>query len=305
MSTDYLYPWRYSFYYKKAVKLRALQEELAGAYQYQRMRCPMHLSIGQEHWLPVFGGCIRKGDRIFSSHRSHSMYMAVSNKFEKLIAELHGLEDGCLKGKGGSMHLKDLEAGLESSTPIVGSSLGISLGSALASKHLDQDVLTVAYFGDGACEEGILHEALNLASVHQLPILFLCENNIFSCNTAIDKRQPSNRMTRFADAHCIHSVRIEYGASFESIHEKLQLASQAARQEPVFVEINTFRLYEHCGHLPDPDQGDRSKFNYTDYCNRDPINLLLGAYDELQKEYREFRSLYKSMIESFQEVEIG
>ena len=112
----------------KAVEIRAIQLAVANSYSNQMMRCPVHLSIGQEYWLPLIKHFKKSNDRFFSSHRSHSLYLALSNDVDSYFSELFGLSDGVTKGKGGSMHLKSLENGLEASIPIVGSSIGIALG---------------------------------------------------------------------------------------------------------------------------------------------------------------------------------
>ena len=171
MSTKF--PAKYKDFYEKIVSYRAIGEALADSYSRKCMRCPVHLSIGQEFWLPLLKKQFRDKDRCFSSHRSHSMYMALECDIECLIAELHGSAKGALSGKGGSMHLKDLDNGLEQSNPVVGSGIGFSLGSALASKIKGDDIMTVAYFGDGACEEGILHESLNLAEFKTANTIYL------------------------------------------------------------------------------------------------------------------------------------
>ena len=187
-------------YIRKCIEFRAIEEAIAFQYTNQKMRCPVHLSIGQEYWLPFLKKNIFSSLRCYSSHRSHSMYLALDGNIPALIDELYGLDTGCLKGKGGSMHLKDLNAGLEASIPIVGSSLPLALGSAFSAMHAKKELISIAYFGDGACEEGVLHECLNFASIHNLPILFLCENNRYSCNTVLDRRQPSENMCRFPKA---------------------------------------------------------------------------------------------------------
>ena len=126
------YPAKYINNYKRAIEIRALQLAIAESYDQSRMRCPVHLSIGQEYWLPVLQQHLKQGTRCYSTHRSHSMYMAVGGCEKKLILELLGEAGGTVRGIGGSMHLKELSLGLEASVPIVGSSIAMALGSALA-----------------------------------------------------------------------------------------------------------------------------------------------------------------------------
>jgi len=284
------------------VDMRALQVSIASAYKRQRMRCPVHLSIGQEYWLPTFGRLLPKQRRIFSTHRSHSMYMAVGASPYELIAELHGLTTGCLQGLGGSMHLKSLENGLECSVPIVGSSLPLSIGSAFASKHLNSPILTVSYFGDAACEEGAFHESLNIASTYQLPILFVCENNSFSCNTPIPVRQPSPIMSRFSDSHCIKSYSFNHQDSLPTIQQILTSAFAEAMTQPVFLEIFSNRLYEHCGHLPDMTSGDRNELLYEQLVSQDLLSHISAHHSDLFTIYQSKLLYYSNLILQVEEM---
>lgn len=259
-------------YIDKAVVYRAIESALAYQYANQKIRCPMHLSIGQEYWLPFLKKNITGPVRCFSSHRSHSMYLALEGDISSMIAELYGLPTGCVLGRGGSMHLKDVNVGLEASIPIVGSSLPQALGSAFSAKHCKKHILTIAYFGDGACEEGVLHECLNYASANNLPIVFICENNLYSCNTILSRRQPSDIMSRFADAASIRTFQINGSFSFEQIDSVLNKAISASFTMPTFVEVRSYRLYEHCGYRVDKDMGDRVLSEYEHYEKIDPIS---------------------------------
>ncbi|KZR61074.1 thiamine pyrophosphate-dependent enzyme [Prochlorococcus sp. MIT 1306] len=266
-------------------KMRGLQEAISERYNLQLMRCPMHLSIGQEYWLPLVGKYSQKGDRFFSSHRSHSMYMALRGSVRAMIAELYGLEEGCTGGKGGSMHLKDLEVGLEASVPIVGSSIPLAVGSALSAKHSKKNILSVAYFGDGACEEGTLHECLNFCSVQKLPILFLCENNMYSCNTRIERRQPTKDMKRFAKAALIKSYEIRADNTYSKMNGILKECFSEAREKPIFLEINSYRLYEHCGNKKDESNGDRTISEYKEYEKYDLVSEMIRQFKEVKNAY--------------------
>lgn len=293
------FPAEYIEDYNLLGTFRGLQEAIADRYSSQMMRCPVHLSIGQEYWLPIIRRLVRNGDRCFSSHRSHSMYMALGGNFERLIAELHGLENGCVSGLGGSMHLKDISVGLEQSVPIVGSSIGLALGSALAAQKKNQDVLTVAYFGDGACEEGIVHEALNMSYVLNLPILFICENNAYSCNTHVRRRQSSSRMSRFADAHGIESVTIAQSMPYSLLNIKIEDAFRVARKKPYFLEVLSYRLYEHCGSSVDRDKGDRIESEYNTSLREDFYRLLRSRYPSVLACYQDAFAYYSSIIDEY------
>jgi len=263
-------------YINKAIIYRAIEMALAHQYANQKIRCPVHFSIGQEYWLPFLKKNLHGQARCFSSHRSHSMYLALEGDLHAMIAELYGLSTGCLMGRGGSMHLKDLKVGLEASVPIVGSSLPLALGSAFSSKHSKKQILTIAYFGDGACEEGVVHECLNYASANMLPILFICENNLYSCNTSLRRRQPSDDMTRFAEAAKITSFRLMSTDSFEKVDSILATSIAHSYSMPVFLEIRSYRLYEHCGHRIDRDCGDRTIAEYRLFEKLDPVSIEIN-----------------------------
>lgn len=293
------FPIEYLADYERIGQFRGLQQAIANKYVFQLMRCPVHLSIGQEYWLAPIQRLVAAGDRCFSSHRSHSMYMALGGDTERLIAELHGHPNGSLGGRGGSMHLKDLSVGLEQSVPIVGSSLALALGSALAAKQQGQDILTISYFGDGACEEGVLHESLNMSKILSLPILFICENNLYSCNTRWQNRQSSSNMSRFANAHGIRSETIESSMSYGEIVAKLTDAFHIGKQEPFFLEVYSYRLYEHCGHSVDNSNGDRTKEEYAQYASNDCFTLLCKEFPSVSDEYKESLMKCEQMIERY------
>jgi len=292
-----LFPEKYINEYRKCIEFRALQLAIAKRYENQEMRCPIHLSIGQEYWLPLIKSGFRFGDRCFSSHRSHSMYMALGGNIERMISELYGSPNGSLSGYGGSMHLKDLEVGLEASIPIVGSSIPLAIGSAFAAKHAKKDLMTIAYFGDGACEEGVFHESLNLASLYNLPILFICENNSYSCNTHYRRRQVNGEMKRYAKAFEIKSFDIRETYNYSNIESSLSNALKLARDKPIFLEINSYRLYEHCGHRIDTSAGDRTNKEFKYYSEKDPIVGMLREYEELRIELEELSVEYDNICE--------
>jgi len=270
-------------YINKAIKYRAIETAIAHQYENQKMRCPVHLSIGQEYWLPFLKKNIAGKVRCFSSHRSHSMYLALEGDIYSMIEELYGLQTGCIMGRGGSMHLKDLGVGLEASVPIVGSSLPLALGSAFSAKHSKQRILSIAYFGDGACEEGVLHECLNYASVNMLPILFICENNLYSCNTSLAKRQPADNMTRFADAARVKTFQFNSSDSFKKIDFVLSNSIASSYSAPVFLEIKSYRLYEHCGYRIDREFGDRTLSEYNLFEKLDPIAVEINRNSTSKK----------------------
>lgn len=172
--------------------IRMVGEKIAEEYPKQEMKCPVHLSIGQE--ASAVGVCanLKKGDVVFSNHRCHAHYLAKGGNLNKMIAELYGRATGCTGGWGGSMHLTDTSAGFLGSSSIVSGSISIAVGAALALKIQNKNNVSVAFFGDGAAEEGVFYESMNFASVMNLPIIFVCENNMLAVDTKLHIRQSNN-----------------------------------------------------------------------------------------------------------------
>ncbi len=231
------------------IRIRLIEEKIASEYKYQEIRCPVHLSIGQEA-IPVgISATLAPEDKIVSAHRSHAHYLAKGGSLKSLLAELYGKKTGCAKGKGGSMHLYDLEAGQVAAVPIVGSSVSIGTGIGWNLRLSKSDNLVVIYFGDGATEEGSLTESLNFAKLQNLPVLFVCENNLYSVYSPIKNRQPRDRnISMIVEGHGIPI----FNGDGNDVSEVLKLATTATnliRREngPVFLNLTTYRWLEHCG----------------------------------------------------------
>lgn len=236
------------------LRIRRVEEAIASRYHEQEMRCPVHLCIGQEAIAAGVCAAMGPGDRVFSNHRAHGHYLAKGGDLNAMIAELYGRATGCCGGRGGSMHLIDLGAGFMGATPIVGGTVPLAVGSAWASSLRQDGKVTVVFFGDGCFEEGVMHESMNFAALHQLPVVFVCENNGLSVYTPRKQRQPSRPIHRVAEAHGVTAV----AGNGNDAEEVLALARKAvdhARQGlgPQFLELSTYRWREHCG--PDFDDG--------------------------------------------------
>ena len=183
------------------LRIRRIEEALAQRYAEQEMRCPMHLCIGQEAIAVGVSASIGPDDMIFSNHRAHGHYLAKGGSLSGMVAELYGRKTGCCGGRGGSMHLIDLTVRFMGATPIVGGTVPLAVGSAWASQLKQSNQLTVVFFGDGCFEEGVVHESLNFAALHKLPVIFVCENNDFSVYTRRNERQPDRPIFELAKAH--------------------------------------------------------------------------------------------------------
>lgn len=233
---------------RSMLRIRRIEEALADRYAEQEMRCPMHLCIGQEAIAVGVCAALSAEDAVFSNHRAHGHYLAKGGNLDAMVAELYGRVGGCCGGRGGSMHLIDLDAGFLGATPIVGGTVPLAVGSAWAASLTQNRRLTVVFFGDGCFEEGVVHESMNFASLHKLPVIFVCENNNFSVYTHLDERQPERPIYRIAEAHGMAA----YTGDGNNVEEVLAIARNAvdlARQGqgPQFMELHTYRWREHCG----------------------------------------------------------
>src|ERR1700720_425294 len=173
------------------MRIRRTEETLAERYKEQEMRTPTHFSIGQE--AIAVGVCValNREDVVYSGHRCHAHYLAKGGDLVAMVAELYGKETGCARGRGGSVHLNDPAAGVIASSAILGQTMAVAVGTALAFAMDGRDDVAVTFFGDGTVEEGIFHESLNFAVMRRAPVLFVCENNGLSTHTRLDVRQPA------------------------------------------------------------------------------------------------------------------
>ena len=243
--------------------IRRVEEEICIRYgtvgDDQKMRCPVHLSIGQE--AVAVGVCsnLNKKDKIYSNHRCHAHYLAKGGDLSLMVREIYGKKGGCLDGRGGSMHLMDPTAGVMMSVPIVASAIPIAVGNALTEKIDNTGSVVVVFFGDGAVEEGAFHESLNFAAVQKLPVIFVCENNLYSVYTHISDRQPSRPIEMLGRAHGIksHHIKETDGISLNKNFKEIIMDARD-HSEPQFVAVDTYRAREHCGVNYDDHLGYRS-----------------------------------------------
>ena len=193
-----------------------------------------------------------------------------------MVAEIYGRVTGCCQGRGGSMHLVDIDAGFLGSVPIVGSTLPIAVGAALGTLMRGESRVTVVFFGEGATEEGVFHEAINYAVLRQLPIVFVCENNCFSVYSPLSVRQPEGRGAwKLAEGHGVESWHGD-GNDAVGVYERTAAAVDKARRGggPSFLEFATYRWREHCGPNYDNDLGYRSPAEFEDWKAKDPLPRL-------------------------------
>jgi TPP-dependent pyruvate/acetoin dehydrogenase alpha subunit len=261
--------------YYQMLRIRMIEEFLAKEYKNQEMRCPMHLSIGQE--AVAVGVCsqLKKTDIVYSSHRAHAHYLAQGGRLKSFISEMYGKKEGCSGGRGGSMHLIDLDVNFYGSTPIVGGTVPLAAGSAWYDKIKKNDNLTVLFIGDGCFEEGVIHETLNFASLHNLPLLIICENNNFSVYTPLEQRQNNIGIYRIASSHGVTSKK-EKGFDIRTVCKTVEEGINYIKKnkKPYFIEFDVFRVYEHCGPYIDDHIGYRTKTEINNGLKNCPLKLI-------------------------------
>lgn len=270
--------------FQSMLLIRKVEEAIADLNITGKVRCPCHLAIGQEAVAVGVARHLRPDDRCYGAHRSHSHYLALGADVTELFAEVMGKDTGCSRGMGGSMHLYAADKGFGGSVPIVAGTVPIAVGAALAFHVQGRNCVSVAFFGDGACEEGVVHESLNLAATMKLPIIFVVENNLFSSHLDIELRQPCNRVSRFADAHSIPALAVDGNDVVEVSRAAGQLISAArAGQGPGFLEGVTYRWRGHVGPNEDADVGLLRKPEIiAAWKHRDPIGRLRTTLETMR-----------------------
>ena len=264
------------------LRIRMIEERIKALYAEQEMRCPTHFSIGQE--AVAVGVCahLRREELITSAHRSHAHYLAKGGDLEAMLAELYGKATGCAAGKGGSMHLIDQSVGFLGAVPLVGSTIAIGVGAAMSSVLQGEPLLTVIFFGDGATETGVFHESLNFAAVHKLPVVMVCENNLYSVLTPLAWRHPEGReIVQLAQGHGVFSRQGD-GNDADEVYALAGEAIERARGGlgPAFLELKTYRWLEHCGPKDDQHLGYRPPGEFDAWLARDPLKLYAARLRE-------------------------
>ena len=258
---------------REMIRIRTIEQTIADLYPEGEMRTPTHFSIGQEAVAVGVCAALRSDDVVYSGHRCHAHYLAKGGDLAGMVAELYGRETGCARGRGGSVHLNDPDAGFIAASAILGQTMAAAVGSALAFKMDGLDRVAVTFFGDGTVEEGIFHESLNFAVVKRLPVLFACENNGYSTHTRLGVRQPANvSIHARAASYGMPSACVDGNDVFAVSSAAREAVERARRGEgPSFLECITYRWREHVGPLWDYDKGYRTKAEVDEWIARCPI----------------------------------
>lgn len=257
------------------ILIRCVEEKIASVYSSAPIRTPVHLCTGQEATPVAVARCLREGDFVFSHHRSHGHYLSVGGNLVALFAELLGRIDGCCSGLGGSQHLSDLSAGFVASAPILAGTVPVAAGYAWKLKENRSRNICVSYIGDAVVEEGVFHETMNFVATHRLPVLFICENNLYSVHAHISVRQPGRTITSLVKGHGIPAIDVD-GNDVLTMRRSLEETVDVVRSGggPAFVEARTYRTKEHVGPSTDWHLGYRSESEGAEWASRDPIATL-------------------------------
>jgi len=285
--------------YFEMLRIRRIEEAIARRYSEQQMRTPVHFSIGQE--APAVGVSMHLTltDQAMSAHRNHAHYLAKGGSLKRMISELYGRSTGCCKGRGGSQHLIDTSVGFAGAAPILGSTISIATGIAFQLANFHPRRVAVAFFGDAACEEGVFHESLSFASLHSLPIIFVCENNLYSVHSPVAARQPDRPIAELAIGHRVPSFEGD-GNDVEEVSAMASIAVARARvgDGPSFLVFNTYRTVGHVGPEADLNLGYRTQDELDYWATKDPLVREMRRLDFPNDVWHELEDRMESSISS-------
>jgi TPP-dependent pyruvate/acetoin dehydrogenase alpha subunit len=285
--------------YRNLLRIRRLEEEVARVYATDKIKSPVHLSIGQEAVSVGVCDALRTTDIVFGTYRGHAMYLAKGGDLKAMVAELYGKATGCTKGKGGSMHLIDPEAGVMGTSAVVGTTIANAAGYAYALKTRKSDAVVVSFFGDGATEEGVFSETLNFAALKKLPILFVCENNGYAIHTSQAKRQGKPDIRGRAEAFGLNAERLDGRDVLGLANRSAEVIAKLRNSEgPWFFEVSTYRWREHVGPGNDYQLGYRSESECSNWVESDPV-MKLAAELPVRVQSRIKREIEAELREAF------
>jgi len=261
------------------IRIRRFEEKCAEVYSAGKIRGFLHLYIGEEAVAVGVMDALTPEDAVVSTYREHGHALARGLSPSRVMAEMYGKAEGCSKGRGGSMHLFDAQRRFYGGNAIVAGGIPLAVGLALADAMLGRRRVTACLFGDGAVAEGEFHESMNLASLWRLPVLFLCENNLYAMGTALERHQAQRDLVLKATGYGIAGVRVD-GMDVLAVQRATRAATDRVREsrEPMFLELATYRFRPHS--MFDPELY-RDKREVDEWRKRDPIPHLFGKAKEL------------------------
>lgn len=271
----------YKDLFYQALRIRLVEEKIIDLYPSDLIQSPVHLSIGQEAVAVGICSNLKKEDWIFINYRGHAFYLAKGAPMPEFFAELMGKRGGISKGKAGSMHMASPAHGVMGASAVVGSTISHAVGSGLMSKIRKENKVFITNFGDGALEQGVLHESLNFASLYKTPVLFLCEDNGLAVHSPKSERQ-SFSINKLVDSYEMPYYEITDGHDFMSVQEKSKKIIDFVRssQTPSFLKINTSRYKEHVGPGEDFSSGYRNENEINKWKEKDALINDKESYGE-------------------------
>jgi pyruvate dehydrogenase E1 component alpha subunit len=285
------------------LRIRMIESAIANKYSEQEMRCPVHLSIGQEAPAAAFAQAVEKKDFAVSTHRGHAHFLAKGGSLDSMIAEIYGKSTGCSQGRGGSMHLADKSIGFMGTSAIVGNSIpiGVGLGLFLQIQKIKQ--ASCIFLGDGAIEEGVFYESANFSALKNLPVVFFCENNQYSVYSPLEVRQPEGRsISQMVNGIGLNSQEVDGNDVTECfIAIKQALKKARSGEGPQFLEFHTFRQLEHCGPNNDDHLRYRKLGELDSWLERDPITFYTSSL--LQRKLLNIKDIEKIRNQIETEIE--
>lgn len=279
--------------YKKLYLIRRSEEKIIEHYSEDEMKTPMHMSMGGEAIAAGVCHALKKKDQVFGTYRSHAVYLAKTQDINNFFAEMYGKNTSLLRGKGGSMHLCAPDYGFMGTSAIVGSIIPVAAGAAFANKRRKNNKIVAVFFGDGATDEGVFWESLNVASLMKLPILFVCEDNGLAVHTPTSKRHGFSSISDIVSKFNCHMLK-EKTTDVEIIYKLACKAIELMNSTllPCFIYLKYYRYLEHVGTNKDFDAGYRSKNEFEEWYGVDPVKL--------QKEKLKTMGCNKDEIESIE-----
>lgn len=263
--------------YRSLYLVRRMEERVAEIYPTDKIKSPVHLSIGQEAIAVGICDLLRDDDVVSGTYRGHATYLAKGGDPGAMLAEMFGKVGGCARGKGGSMHLVGMDRGILGCSAVVGSNVPVAAGYSLVMKRRGRGQVVVAFYGDGASEEGCVYETLNFASLHKLPILFVCENNFLAIHEPLHRRWASDQLTERVATFGMPARRITSGDIFEIRDAAAGLiAGMRDGAGPAFLECHTYRWREHVGPAEDYASGYRHRAEMEAWERKDQVVRLAG-----------------------------
>jgi pyruvate dehydrogenase E1 component alpha subunit len=260
---------------KQMLRIRRFEEKCAELYMATKIRGFLHLYVGEEAVAVGVMQALHPEDAVVATYREHGHALERGVSARSIMAEMYGKVEGCSRGRGGSMHLFDAKTRFYGGNAIVAGGLPIAAGLALADKLRGDRRVTACFFGDGAVAEGEFHECMNLASLWKLPVLFVCENNLYAMGTRIDRAQSLTDLAKKADAYAMRSASVD-GMDVLAVEAAARQAAEFVRsgEGPFFLECRTYRFRAHS--MYDPDLY-RSETEIAEWKKRDPISGLAAA----------------------------